>query len=325
VSPTGNIAVELVNSSKEPLKIWKDSNSGSTTALTDDSGNIVEQITYDAFGNSSGSAYTRYTYTDRERDALTGLMYYRARFYDPQLGRFISEDPIGLSGGVNQFAYVSNNPQNGTDPSGLYEIDVHYYLTYYLALKTGCFKDNEARLIAEYDQLTDDDDDHAPGPGRAGRNVAFHAFGTHAQNVARQDQLWRLATQGAGSLSNLGIYFHFFQDSYAHYDFAGNAYRGQGSAGHSPDHTNGDLKKAMAMAKATWDQLNEFGRVKGLCCKQQDPDWATLAAFINVGYDLSTVDGQLENIRHEISDQDLRTKIQLLGLPWRSYNGRSRP
>ncbi len=39
-----------------------------------------------------------------------GLMYYRARWYDPQQGRFISEDPIGLEGGMNFFAYVENNP-----------------------------------------------------------------------------------------------------------------------------------------------------------------------------------------------------------------------
>ena len=101
---------------------------GSTTALTDSKGALVERETYDAYGNTAGSAKTRYSFTGRERDSLTGLMYYRARFYDPQLGRFISEDPIGLGGGINSFAYVSNNPQNATDPSGLYEIDVHYYV-----------------------------------------------------------------------------------------------------------------------------------------------------------------------------------------------------
>ena len=198
-------------------------------------------------------------------------------------------------------------------------------MTYYLARKTGCFTDEQARLIAEYDQLTDDDDDHAPGPMRAGRNVAFHAFGTHAQNAARQEVLWRLATQGQGSLSNLGIFFHFDNDSYAHYDFAGNANTGHGKAGHSPDHTNSNPIKAMEMAKSMWDKLNQFGREKGLCCKAQDPDWATVAAFISIGYDLSTADGLYDNFRYEISDAQLRTKISILGVPWRSPDGKSRP
>jgi len=72
---------------------------GSTAALTDSSGNLLEQTAYDSYGNSAGSARTRYGYTGRERDADTGMLYYRARFYDPQVGRFISEDPIGFLGG----------------------------------------------------------------------------------------------------------------------------------------------------------------------------------------------------------------------------------
>ncbi|MGH9966426.1 MAG: RHS repeat domain-containing protein [Pyrinomonadaceae bacterium] len=93
---------------------------GSTRALTDVSGNVVEQISYDSFGNSSGSALTRYGYTGRERDEITGQLYYRARFYDPQLGRFISEDPIGFGGGdVNLYGYVWQNPLGYRDPLGL--------------------------------------------------------------------------------------------------------------------------------------------------------------------------------------------------------------
>ena len=92
---------------------------GSTTALTDSKGALAERETYDAYGNSAGSAKTRYGFTGRERDTVTGLLHYRARWYDPQLGRFISEDPIGLAGGINPFAYVRNNPARFTDPSGL--------------------------------------------------------------------------------------------------------------------------------------------------------------------------------------------------------------
>lgn len=52
-------------------------------------------------------------------DHETGLYAMRARYYDPQLRRFISEDPIGLAGGINQYAFVGGDPVNGSDPSGL--------------------------------------------------------------------------------------------------------------------------------------------------------------------------------------------------------------
>jgi RHS repeat-associated protein len=91
----------------------------STTALTDVLGNVVEQNSYDSFGDGAGSTRTRYGYTGRERDQTTGLYYYRARWYDSQEGRFISEDPIGFSAGVNFYAYVGGNPLTRRDPSGL--------------------------------------------------------------------------------------------------------------------------------------------------------------------------------------------------------------
>ncbi|MBP1762715.1 MAG: repeat protein [Firmicutes bacterium] len=62
----------------------------------------------------------RYTYTAREYDSETGLYYYRARYYDPKAGRFITRDPIGFKGGINQYAYVFNNPIKYTDPEGLF-------------------------------------------------------------------------------------------------------------------------------------------------------------------------------------------------------------
>jgi RHS repeat-associated protein len=300
---------------------------GSTTALTSSNGALVERETYDAYGNSVGSTRTRYGYTGRERDSLTGLQYNRARFYDPQLGRFISEDPIGITGGINQFAYVSNNPQNGVDPSGLYEIDVHYYLTYYLALKTGCFQDWEAREIAEWDQRSDEDGNKAPGPFHAKTNVLFHSFGTHEQNAGRKTELWRLANRRGGMRTRLGTFLHFLQDSFSHYDYAGNVNTGQARDGHSPDHTNVDVGKAMDMALATWDALSRFGSRHGCPCQgsMSIQDWQTVRDFINVGYDLSTGQGRRDDFSREISDEQLRVKIQILGVPWRSHNGRSRP
>ena len=60
-------------------------------------------------------------YTGREFDSETGLYYYRARYYDPTTGRFISEDPIGLRDGVDLYVYVHNGPTTSTDPQGLYQ------------------------------------------------------------------------------------------------------------------------------------------------------------------------------------------------------------
>lgn len=59
-----------------------------------------------------------FQYTGRENDN-TGLYYYRARYYSPELQRFVSEDPIGLWGGINFFVYVGNSPVSLRDPSGL--------------------------------------------------------------------------------------------------------------------------------------------------------------------------------------------------------------
>ncbi|MEJ7622663.1 MAG: RHS repeat-associated core domain-containing protein [Pyrinomonadaceae bacterium] len=99
---------------------------GSTNGLTNVLGNLTSSTNYDSFGNATnGNFPTRYQYTGRELDGDTGLMYYRARFYDPVLGRFISEDPIGFGGGdVNLYGYVQNSPVRRNDPLGLQETDV---------------------------------------------------------------------------------------------------------------------------------------------------------------------------------------------------------
>jgi RHS repeat-associated protein len=94
---------------------------GSIRDLTNSSQNIVEQYSYDSFGNLTTPPTTGnpYTFTAREYDTETGLLFYRARYYDPKVGRFLQEDPKGFDGGdVNFYAYVANNPINAVDPSG---------------------------------------------------------------------------------------------------------------------------------------------------------------------------------------------------------------
>ncbi|MBI1760229.1 MAG: RHS repeat protein [Acidobacteria bacterium] len=126
----GGVSLEYGNGFGMDNKLWQKANGGlptwyvtdqqtSTRALTNGAGSVIGALDYDAYGNSVGSAQTRYDYTGRERDLDTGLLYYRARWYDPQAGRFISEDPIGLKGGMNMFGYVGGNPVGKADPTGL--------------------------------------------------------------------------------------------------------------------------------------------------------------------------------------------------------------
>lgn len=94
---------------------------GSTNGLTSSSGSLTASNSYDSFGNPTNSSFpTRYQFTGREFDSATGLQFSRARFYDPKLGKFLSEDPVGFAGGVNFYGYVGNNPQRFTDPMGLF-------------------------------------------------------------------------------------------------------------------------------------------------------------------------------------------------------------
>src|SRR6185503_5236604 len=65
-----------------------------------------------------GTADTPFQFTGRENDGAANLHYFRARYYSPELGRFIAQDPIGFSGGVNVYAYVEGDPAAKSDPEG---------------------------------------------------------------------------------------------------------------------------------------------------------------------------------------------------------------
>ena len=94
----------------------------SVVGLTGHEGRTIQTTAYAPFGGereTAGASCSVLRYTGREQDAETGLYYYRARYFDPELGRFITEDPIRLQGGINYYVYVNNNPINFNDPEGL--------------------------------------------------------------------------------------------------------------------------------------------------------------------------------------------------------------
>lgn len=91
----------------------------SVVAVSNAAGGIDASQRFDGWGQRiAGSGLTpRFGFTGREPDE-TGLVYHRARYLDPSLGRFTQRDPIGLNGGLHAYAYVGNSPQNAIDPSG---------------------------------------------------------------------------------------------------------------------------------------------------------------------------------------------------------------
>ena len=95
---------------------------GHVSGLVNTSRAVVNQYAYTPWGQpeSTTEAVSQpLRWMARELDPTTGLYYVRARWYDPDLARFNSEDPIGLKGGINQYSYAFNAPTNFRDPSGL--------------------------------------------------------------------------------------------------------------------------------------------------------------------------------------------------------------
>jgi RHS repeat-associated protein len=93
---------------------------GSIAKMTSAAGTVTLTRQYNAWGYlQAGASNGGYAFTGREWDPETGLYYYRARYYDPKIGRFLSEDPIGFDGGINLYGYVESRPTTATDPYGL--------------------------------------------------------------------------------------------------------------------------------------------------------------------------------------------------------------
>ena len=103
---------------------------GSTLALVDASGAVIERYDYDAWGRvtvydhahrelTASAVGNRYTFQGREYSWQTRLLYFRSRWYDSITGRWLSRDTIGIAGGLNLYAFCGNNPVNCVDPFGL--------------------------------------------------------------------------------------------------------------------------------------------------------------------------------------------------------------
>jgi RHS repeat-associated protein len=110
----------------ESVYYYHNDHLGTPQVLTEDTQTIAWKAAYTPFGEAVPSIQTvenPFRFPGQYYDPETGLHYNYFRYYNPQTGRYITPDPIGLEGGINLFAYVGNNPVNFMDPYGLFGWD----------------------------------------------------------------------------------------------------------------------------------------------------------------------------------------------------------
>jgi RHS repeat-associated protein len=111
----------------------------STRFIGDSAGALESKFQYEPFGQTSGTVSSTYPFTFTGRIPVTGNIYnFRSRYYDSGAARFIAEDPVGISSGVNPYTYADNNPISNTDPLGLAPLSgqarKYFYKTIYTFL-----------------------------------------------------------------------------------------------------------------------------------------------------------------------------------------------
>jgi RHS repeat-associated protein len=256
--------------------------------------------------NSLGTPLNEFGHQGLMHDEETGLVYNRARFLHPTLGRFMQQDPLGYVDGMNQYEYVRSNPIHYSDSSGMYSEDIHFYMTLYLAFRCGLtnfdsgwklpggYGVNEGLLLAWADNYTDVAKYTKPVGLREARAVwhfrsppaGEEGFGTRSGSseprTVRDTPFARLPLQTGidnNNLLQIGMGMHAFQDSWSHDGYGPEL--GHGADGTQPDDPFGkrrhdgqdQLEMAVAMARRSYEALDAIMKKRHNCgCKASWPD-----------------------------------------------------
>jgi len=302
---------------------------GTLTDIANSNGALADHLQYNPFGQlfseSNPSVLHLAGYAGGLYDSSTGLVYFIHRWYDPQATVWISADPTGFyAGDANRSRYVSNDPTDETDPSGLYGRDGHFWTTYIVAVAAGLDGD-DAYALAYYSQLPDQDRRYeAISAAKAHYNPLASCPSSWAPNVfnwlhslhgggfeeiqQRRARLARLILDGTDDDGNqlsawqLGFIIHAFGDSYAHTHFTSSGPRAYGWPwGHARDAHTPDIIASNREKYKTY--VRELYRVLGGCNEAGNP---LLQRLIE---------------RADISEDDPDAAATWLGLFARQYAG----
>ena len=186
-------------------------------------------------------------------------------------------------------------------------------MTYHLAKKTGCFNDFQARLIADATQGVDEVPDTDPSLGltasQRSQNIYNHGLSQGSYEGRENQDLRRQSRNGRTNYIGLGSYLHYYQDSYSHAGYE-SSFIGHGYMGHYPDYTNSDVEKALRMADATFNALNDYAKEKCGCAGNTTYDKETIRRFAKVPAGSYALD--ITWFPH-----NLEKKRQILGVPER--------
>jgi RHS repeat-associated protein len=247
-------------------------------ALTDATGKLAAYYEYDAWGNTMTEAEKTgvdnpYRYSTKEWDEKSGLYYFGARYYSPEIGRWTQRDPAGTVDGLNVYTYVGNASSNMIDPDGRYHSPAHFDLTRVLALHAG-YSVDLARQIAACDNSVD---------------VFWPAERTVPTPFVEPDRTYstrwhfpspeRLQTLRARVFAScdpcaFGRYLHALQDSYEHQGYTarwGHAWMTVDDMivdyddRLAPDYMANDPSSAYLMAHQTYKELDSFA---DKCCEK---------------------------------------------------------
>jgi len=173
---------------------------GSVTAESDESGNIIKRFHYEPYGKTlEGGQDDEPGYTGHVYDDKLGLNYMKARYYDPQVGRFYSDDPVGFIPGnsfsFNRYAYANNNPYKFVDPDGRFGVPGFFIgagIEMGAQFATGSFDLSDILISGAVGAVTG---------GFGGKAAVFAINGTiSAGKAVTQTSLVSGAASGAGSM-----------------------------------------------------------------------------------------------------------------------------